>query len=248
MAFSTVILQVYLIYGLIFILFTILGFKILSRKRTRISITLSLTFLVPAVGILINIIYRTVDNYAFNLIGNKLTIIFSCLGLVNVYSFIKMIEKSKESFYLKKQVVISLVYFVLLLVLLLIPEGVDFEYGGVAGISGYNSRSLDPLDLGVPVWSNTFFIYGIIVSQLMTGLIIYLGVKQYNEMGKMGVFGKKYIQTLIGIILMDLVIIGSFLFNWLNSDIGRTIHLIISLCIVPSAIFLYLGLKQEKKK
>ncbi len=246
-AISTVLLQVYLVYGCIFILFLILGIKVLQRTRNRISVTLSMIFLIPALGILINILYRAVDNYAFNLIGNKLTIIFSCIGLTNILFFAKLIRRSKRSFTLKQQIIQSGVLFGLFLVLLIIPNGVEFEYNGIGGMTGYNQRSLDPLDLGVPVWSTAFFLYGTILSQVLAVWSIYIGRKQRLEMGTDSVFGKKYIQTLVGMLLMDIVILGTFIANWLNFDIGRQIHLIVSSCIIPSAIFLYLGLKQEKK-
>jgi hypothetical protein len=244
---STVILQVYLIYGVIFILFLFLGVKQLVRKRNRVSITLSLVFLIPALGILINIIYRTIDTYEFNLIGNKLTIILSCLGLINIYFFVQLISKSQLSFPLWKQISIFLIYLLLLSVLFIIPNGVEFEYNGIPGFEGYNNRSSEPLDLGVPVWSTAFFLYGMIVSQVVTIWLIFIAVKQFKEFGRHSIYGKKYMLTLIGLILMDVVIIGSFLFNWINTPLGRQINLISGIFIIPAAIFLHIGLKQEKQ-
>lgn len=245
---STVILQVYLIYGFIFILFVYLGIRSLIRKQNRIAITLSMVFLIPALGIFVNILYRTVDTYEFNLIGNKITIILSCLGLINIYFFARIIDISQKGFPLWHQISILVVYGLLLSVLLFIPNGVEFEYDGISGLEGYNSRSLDPLDLGVPVWSTSFFLYGLILSQLVVLFLIVNGVKQYNKIGRGNIYGRKYIRTLIGMILMDIVIIGSFVFNWLNSPIGRKINLYLGIAIIPAAILLYLGLKEEKRE
>lgn len=244
---STVIIQVYLIYGIIFLLFSFLGIKTLTRKRNRISITLSMIFIIPSLGILMNIIYRTIDKYQFNIIGNKITISLSCLGLIFIYFFAAIINQSQVAFPIRKQIWILIIYLSLLSVLFFIPNGVDFEYNGVAGIDGYNNRSLDPLDLGVPVWSTSFFLYGLIISQLLVIFLIFTGLLEYKEIGKGNIYGRKYIQTLVGLILMDIVIIGSFLFNWLNSPIGRKINLYLGICIIPAALFLYLGLKEEKK-
>jgi len=245
---STVILQVYLIYGLIFIMFSYFAIKALIRTRNRISITLSLVFIIPALGILTNILYRTIDTYQFNLIGNKITIILSCLGLINIYFFVELVSKSQVSFPLWKQITIFIIYAVLLSVLFFIPNGVEFEYDGVPGIDGYNNRDLDPLDLGVPVWTLAFFLYGLIISQALIIWLIYITVKQYKEFGKDSKYGRKYIQTVIGMILMDIVIVGSFVFNWLNIPIGRTINLVAGIFIFPAAILLYLGLRQEKEE
>ncbi len=245
---STVILQVYLIYGLIFIMFSYFAIKALIRTRNRISITLSLVFIIPALGILTNILYRTIDTYNFNLIGNKITIILSCLGLINIYFFVELVSKSQVSFPLWKQITIFVIYAILLSVLFFIPNGVEFEYNGVPGIEGYDTRVLDPLDLGVPVWTTTFFLYGLIISQALIIWLIYITVKQYKEFGKDSKFGRKYIQTLIGMILMDIVIVGSFVFNYINIPIGRTINLVAGICIFPAAILLYLGLRQEKEE
>ena len=243
---STVILQVYLIYGLIFIMFSYFAIKALIRTRNRISITLSLVFIIPALGILTNILYRTIDAYQFNLIGNKITIVLSCLGLINIYFFVELVSKSQVSFPLGKQIMIFVIYAALLSVLFFIPDGVVFEYKSGVGIQGYNSRDLD--DLGVPVWSTAFFLYGLILSQALIIWLIYITIKQYKEFGKDSVYGKKYIQTLIGMILMDIVIVGSFVFNWLNSELGRTINLVAGIFIFPAAILLYLGLRQEKEE
>ena len=245
---STVVLQVYLIYGLIFIMSSYFAIKALMRKRNRISITLAMIFLIPALGILANILYRTIDTYEFNLIGNKITIVLSCLGLINIYFFAELVSKSQVSFSLPKQLIIFAIYAALLSVLFIIPNGVEFEYGGVPGIEGYNNRDLIDLDLGVPVWTTEFFLYGLIVSQVLIIWLIYITVKQYKEFGKDSVYGKKYIQTLIGMILMDIVIVGSFVFNWLNTPIGRTINLVAGIFIFPAAILLYLGLRQEKEE
>lgn len=245
MDISTVILQVYGIYGALFILFAFLGVALLVRKRTRVSITLSLVFFIPAIGILINILYRAIDRYEFNLIANKLTIIFACLGLINILSFIMIIRESNKAYTVQTQIITFLIYLGLLLGLFLIPNGVEFEYKGVAGLTGYNTRRLEPLDLGVPVYSTIFFLYGMIVSQTVMGFIVFQGIKLYQEMGKNSLYRQKYIRTLIGLILMDIYIIGSFIFNWWNNPTGRNIHLIMSLCIIPATIFLYLGLKQE---
>ena len=243
---STVILQVYLIYGLIFIMFSYFAIKALIRTRNRISITLALVFIIPALGILTNILYRTIDTYQFNLIGNKITIILSCLGLINIYFFVELVSKSQVSFPIWKQITLFVIYAVLLSVLFFIPNGVEFEYNGVPGIDGYNNR--DPLDLGVPVWTTAFFLYGLIISQALIIWLISITVKQYKEFGKDSKYGKKYIRTLIGMILMDIVIVGSFVFNWLNTPIGRNINLVAGIFIFPAAILLYLGLRQEKEE
>ncbi|GAH02153.1 unnamed protein product, partial [marine sediment metagenome] len=203
--------------------------------------------IIPALGILTNILYRTIDTYQFNLIGNKITIILSCLGLINIYFFVELVSKSQVSFPIGKQILIFVIYAALLSVLFFIPNGVEFEYGGAPGINGYNNRELDPLDLGVPVWSTAFFLYGLILSQIVIIWLIVLVVKQYKEFGKKSVYGKKYIRTVIGMILMDIVIVGSFVFNWLNTSVGRTINLVAGIFIFPAAILLYLGLKQEKE-
>ena len=245
---STVILQVYLIYGLIFIMFSYFAIKTLVRTRNRISITLSLVFIIPALGILTNILYRTIDTYEFNLIGNKITIILSCLGLINIYFFVELVSKSQVSFPIWKQLVIFVIYAALLSVLFFIPNGVEFEYNGVPGIEGYNNRDVIDLDLGVPVWTTAFFLYGLILSQAIIIWLIVLVVKQYKEFGKDSIYGKKYIRTVIGMILMDIVIVGSFVFNWLNTPIGRTINLVAGIFIFPAAILLYLGLRQEKEE
>ncbi|MHA1584459.1 MAG: hypothetical protein ACTSVU_08780 [Promethearchaeota archaeon] len=232
---DTSLIQTFLVNGSIMLLFLFFGFKILTRHFTRKTVTLSFVFIIPAIGLLINILYRIFNNSEFNIIGNIITIVMTCFGLGFLYSFDMMLSKSEKTYTLFKQIMTHLLYLVLLCGLFFIPNGVTWDYTN-------NIR-------GVPVWSVYFCIYGLTFSQLMVFLILYFGLKLYSQMGgKKSKYSKKFINTIIGIILLDIVIVGNFIFNTLNEPLGRTILLILSVCIIPSAIFLYVGLKTEKKK
>lgn len=231
------------------VMFLIFGVLIMKRKRTRQTITLSAVFLVPAFGLMINILYRAIDAYAFNLVGNVITIYLTSFGLIHLLMFNLMLLKSGKAFTTFKQLLYTMLYGVLLAGLFVIGlqyGGVEWEYTGVAGEIGFLGRTTDPLDVGLPVWSVTFMIYGLIISQLGAFAVLYTGIRLYQQMGgKESKYSKKFIRAITGVILMDVVVVGNFIFNTLNTGLGRTILLVMSICIIPAGFFLYFGLRQK---
>jgi len=246
---ATAILQTFLINGTIMIMFLIFGVLIMKRKRTRQTMTLSAVFLVPALGLFINILYRAIDVYAFNLVGNVITIYLTSFGLFNLLMFNLMLLKSGKAFTTVKQLLYTALYGIWLAGLFLIGlkyGGVEWEYTGVSGMAGFLGRSTDPLDVGLPVWSVTFMIYGLIVSQSGAFTVLYTGLRLYKQMGgRDSKYSKKFIRAITGVILMDIVVVGNFIFNTLNTGLGRTILLVMSICIIPAGFFLYFGLRQK---
>ncbi|MHA1745645.1 MAG: hypothetical protein ACTSWW_06570 [Promethearchaeota archaeon] len=246
---ATAILQTFLINGTIMIMFAIFGGLIMKRKRTRQTITLSAVFLVPAFGLLINILYRAIDSYAFNIVGNVITIYLTSFGLIHLFMFNLMLLKSGKAFTTFRQLLYTTLYGVLLAGLFVIGlqyGGVEWEYDGVAGLAGYLGRVTEPLEVGVPVWSVPFMIYGLVISQLGAFAVLYTGIKLYRQMGGKGSkYSKKFIRSIAGVILMDVVVVGNFIFNTLNTGLGRTILLVMSICIIPAGFFLYFGLRQK---
>jgi hypothetical protein len=244
---ATAILQTFLINGTIMVMFILMGLKIVSRKRTRLSITLAMFFLVEASGLLVNVLYRVIDDYEFNIIGNKITIFLNSLGVINLLCFNLMLLKSEKVFTLNKQLMITIGYAIALGVLFFIPEGVEWAYESGRGLTGYNTRATDPLDVGVPVWSLYFGLYGLIVSQISFVFIISSAIQLYRSMGgSNSKFGKKYISNIIGILLFDVILAGNFLFNTWNDPTGRLALLIVSITIIPGALMVYWGLKKDE--
>lgn len=231
---ATELIQTFLVNGSIMLMFIFFGIKLLLQKRNRLSVTISGLFLIAALGLGMNIIYRIFNDQTFNIIGNKLTIIIISFSLIFLFSFTEIIKKSSFQYTVNKQMMFSSIYAICLCVLLIIPEGVTWDYS----TSTY----------GVPVWSWAFSIYGLLCSQTIIFLIVRNGIVTYRSMEeRTSIYVKKYQFSLIGLILLDLVIIGNYVFNALNTAAGRIILLGLSACIFPAAILLYLGFRQEKK-
>ncbi|UYP46702.1 hypothetical protein NEF87_002987 [Candidatus Lokiarchaeum ossiferum] len=248
---STAILQTFLINGSIMMMFLFWGYKIIARKRTRISLTLAGVFIIPAIGLFINILYRGFDNLQFNIIGNILTISLTIIGILQLFFFNQILFKSQKAFTLSKQFQYIGLFLVLLLGLFLIGifGGVQWQYDSGLNDIGYSTRLQDPLDVGVPVWSLAFCIYGLVISQSIAIAVIFSGFRLFKQMGgKSSKYSRKFIYSIIGILLMDLIVIGNFIFNTLNNPTGRTILLIVSITIIPAGFLLYAGLKEEKQK
>ena len=68
------ILQSVVIYGTIGIAVLILAINIVRRKKNRLANTIAAFYLWMAIAMFTNVAYRLVDNYDFNIIGNKIVI------------------------------------------------------------------------------------------------------------------------------------------------------------------------------
>ncbi len=229
------------------LMFFIFGYKLISRNRNRSTISMAALFFIAGMGLLINILYRLIDNLQFNKIGNLLTISLTMLGFFHLLMFDFIILKSTSGFSLKKQLSISIFFIILLIILFLIgiDNGVQWQYKSGMNELGYNSRSLDPLDLGVPVWNLSFSLYGLSLTIIILILISLSSSKIYKRMEKNDEYRKKYLYTILGVLLMSCVMIGNYCFNYINTDLGRTLFLFFSLCIIPAGIFLYYGLMED---
>ncbi len=243
--------QVFGIYGSMMVFFIIIGYKILKRRRSRLSLTCSMFYFLVAGAFLINIVYRVIGLHEVNIILNTMTFFLGCLGLLFLLLFNQILLKSEKVFTAKKQAAYIIGYLVLLsLYFVFMANGqVGFQYEDISTTEIYTLADDPQLqeDLGVPVWKWPFAIYGLIITQIVYGWTMYTGIKLRKKMGNTQ-FAKKYTYNLIGEMLFDVVPVGTILVNTINSELGRTILPLVSLMVIPAAILVYKGLKSEKKK
>lgn len=251
MAINTAILQNFLINGTVLITFLILGILIIKRKRNRLTWTLASFFFLTAIGIVFNITYRLLDDYNANLILNPLVVYFSCISLVSLFSFNQILLKSEQVFDSKKEIMIYVIVFIILLLSMFIPNGVEWQYvinikdDTALGLAAFQNRYEG--DIGVPVWDPLFGIFFIVISQIIMAMIINSTVQLNKKMGDPA-FRKKYIMSVIGMLLNDIVLLGNFISNTLNDPGIRSALLMVSLVIFPAAFLMFYGLGSSKNK
>ncbi|TFG07147.1 MAG: hypothetical protein EU539_05710 [Promethearchaeota archaeon] len=140
-------LTVYVVQGLVFLFFVTIAYKILKRDAKNENFMLSMFFISAATGFFINFIYALLVDELVVLILYYLTLFFIFLSPIFFLIFNILILKSKVKFNRKKQYTLIIIYAVILLGILMIPNGVKINEQ-----TGWR-----------PIWSFNLFIYLIII-------------------------------------------------------------------------------------
>ena len=229
---DTALLQTFLINGGTALAFFLVALSVLKRSGIkRISGTFALFFITIAIGLIVNVVYRIINEEYWNIVLNKVTIYFSALGVIFLYEFNLLIRFSENEITLKRQIVLFVIYALLLSFLFFIADGVTWDYS--------------PGIYGVPVWSPLFAWYGGLLCQGLFVLILYTSAKisaQFSDIQAK----KKYRFTIVAILMFDFILVGNFVANGLNIPIVRTIFLVGSgISIVFGTYWLYQGTKRN---
>ncbi|UYP46285.1 hypothetical protein NEF87_002570 [Candidatus Lokiarchaeum ossiferum] len=228
-------IQTFVFNGIIIILFVIFSYFLLKRNRNRLSMSLTLYFLTISVGLILNIIYRAIDEETVNIVLNIFTIYFTTLAGVQLLNFVLNLYFSSQIHTLKRQLIYTIIYAVALLGLPII--GIIFDQVSWGPIAG------------VPIYEFSFGFYGLICSQIIFVFIIYYAMKIKTKMGA-NKYSTKFMRSIVGILCFDLQLIGAYLAHTFGGDSTdspmRLIGLIFQLIfILPGAFLLYFGLKKE---
>lgn len=226
-------LQVYIAQGLIGVFFLFFAYKILKHSKRRLNLTLSGCYFTISIGIFINFIYAPLTNESIVLILYYATIFFLLINIVFLLMFVIILQKSEKVITLKKQLIITIIYAVLLLCMVLIPEGV----------------TINESTEWKPVYSLVFFLY-IIILLFAVGftptLIISIQIyKQFQD----ELIKKRWRFFIIGTCLLYFFAFGTYLSNTLNVQTFRTIWSIISIfLVITSPYLIYYGVVKKLKK
>jgi len=112
------------------IVFVVLAFKIIKRKRDRSTITLSLFYFILSIGLILNIVFVLLTPTNNELLLRTLYVLsafFIAFSFAFNLIFINVILKLKDEFTIKKMAVIIGACGIIILLLYLIPEGVTFD-------------------------------------------------------------------------------------------------------------------------
>ena len=254
MALDQIILQTVVLNGLIACFFLAFGLNLLYRHFQKIKesgspenrlLTLAYFFILDAISLIINLVYRLVDQYEINLWLNKMTIILSSFSYIFLISFNLMLKKSERVFTRQRQRILYLAYFLILCVLFIVPNGVDWEYDNGIGATAFLNRSLNPLDLGNPIYSTFFGLYGIIVNGFAFLYLIYLIIGISGKLKADIVLYRKFVFGMIGMLHFGILILSAFVAHMTALEIIRQIGTIINLIGVIMAFVIWFSFKKS---
>jgi len=215
------IIQIYVIQGLFTIFFLFMSYKILKRGKKRLNLYLSSFYLFSGTGGIINMIYAILEEEVIVHALYFTTYYLICFSLVFVLVFVLILVKPTNTFGTKSQLFIISISGILLLGLLIIPNGFTIN------------RSTN----WKPNWSLGFFIYSTIICTFVSIIpTIYYSIRIYSKFENQHL-KKKWKYFLMGLFAFFFLFYGTSFSNTLNNDGFRFIWSLISL---PTLIALYL--------
>jgi hypothetical protein len=103
---------------------------------------------------------------------------------------------------------------------------------------------------GIPVWSTMFTLYAIILAQGLFIATIIVVIRIYRKFSDIKL-KRKYMSSIIAIILFDIIQVGGYLNNWYiiqrSAPDFSTWFLYMSALILPAIILLWIGTRRQQK-
>ncbi len=213
--------QIYVVQGLFALFFLCMAYIVLRRGRKTLNVYLGSFYLSVTVGGIINIIYANIFHETVVYVMHFLTYYLFCFSMIFLLIFVLILINPAKKITVKYQILILVVLGLIILGLLLIPNGIIIK-------ASTNWK---------PNWDWFFFLYSVIVcSSLIIIPTIYYSIKIYIKF-ESDYLKKKWKYFLVGIFAYFFLYYGTSLSNTLNDDLFRFIWSLISL---PTLIALYL--------
>ncbi len=221
--------QIYIIQGLFALFFLYMAFRVLRRGTKRLNIYLSSFYISVTIGGIINMIYATIFDPTIVFIMHFITYYLFCFSMAFLLIFVLILIKPGKQIKFEIQLFILIIFGLLVLSLLLIPNGIKIN-------DSTNWK---------PDWSLNFLIYSMVVCSIMVIIpTVYYSLKIYikfeNEYLK-----KKWKYFLIGIYAYFFLYYGTSISNTLNNDSFRFIWSLISLPTLISLYLIYYGVGRQ---
>ncbi|MBY8985946.1 MAG: hypothetical protein KGD65_12805 [Candidatus Lokiarchaeota archaeon] len=222
-------LQIYVIQGCFALFFFYMAIVVLRRGKKKTNLYLSSFYLFTAIGGLINIIYANifVENIVYIL--HFITYFVLCYSLIFLLIFTLILIKPGDTFKTKSQVILLILAGILLLGLLLIPNGIQ----------------INQTTNWKPNWSWSFFLYSVLVCSVI--IIVptsYYSIKIYSKFENQHL-KKKWKYYLLGMLAYFFLYYGTSFSNTLNNDSFRLIWSILSLPTLISLYLIYYGVGRQ---
>ncbi|MFX0073555.1 MAG: hypothetical protein ACFFAO_20960 [Candidatus Hermodarchaeota archaeon] len=223
------ILQVFVLQLGMGIFFLILGILILRRKKGRINVIFSGFFISTFIGVLLNVIYATLTDVNAIRVLNFWTYFFGTFAMIFLMVFNLIVYKSEKIIDSQKQLTIIIIFGVLLLLSVFIPDSII--------IRKENNY--------VPQWSIFYVLYYVIITMAIAIIpAIFYAIKIYQKMESPEI-KKKWTFYVIGVLMFYTWWLGISFINVINDPTIRLIWNIISLSLFLCAYFMYYGVGRQ---
>lgn len=214
-------------------IFLFIAIKLLRRTRPRPIITLSIFYFLTSSGLIFNMVHviiRTIDPEDVVLLKviYFLTFYPPLFSGIFILTFIICILKLGDVFTLKKQLIITLIYGFVTLLIYFIPDGVTFT------------------EQGLPIYSWPFFIAIYISFTLFIAMPTIWYSRRLIRTFQDKRLKKKLFTFLLGVFGIYLVVYGVTLYStWQNPFFSMIWSVVTFLLMIPSAILIYYGIGRE---
>ena len=214
-------------------LFLFLAIKLLRRNQQRPTVTLCMLYILSASGLIFNAIFLLIaafqpENEVLLLVIYFLSYFPMLFSPVFILTFIISILKLGDVFTIKKQLIITLIYGVIVFIIFFTPDGITFNEQWRPSYS----------------WGFLTLVYISLTVFIVLPTLWYSRrlIKTFQD--KM--LKRKLITFIIGIYGMLTSIYGTVLYlTWQNSLFSSLWSSITTFIIIPSAIFIYYGIGRD---
>jgi len=222
--FSRIII-IFFSQSFIIVVFCILGFKLIKRKRERAQIALFLFYIILSFGLILNIAFVLLTPTNNEVLLRTLYIFssfFIAFPFVFNVLFLNILLKMEEVFTLGKMAVIVVVYGVVCFSLYLVPEGIVFSSNWVPTYSF-------PLFIVLYIYFTVF----------MTVPTVFYSIRLYRLVRAQNL-KKRYQLYMIGIVIMLATIYGGIYFITTNNQLFKTIYSVFAFIFeITSGLLVY---------
>ena len=228
--------RLFLIFGIgaiLIVFFSFMSYRILSYKKAKLNIYISLFFIFILIGAILNILYAIIQIEPIPLALHLVTNFIVSFALIFLLVANKIIIESEMRFGTKKQLKVMLRYGVILaLMLVFVP------FGQVTINTATNWR---------PVWGIFYFLY-ITVIVIIFAVIptILSSINILREFSK-GEAKSKYAFFIIGTFGEYSYLFSAFFNNFLDNDAFRQFASIYALSIILWCFLVYYGIGRQLK-
>ncbi|TFG08874.1 MAG: hypothetical protein EU539_01010 [Promethearchaeota archaeon] len=227
------IIQVYVVQGLIGVFFLYLTYLILKRDKKRLNIIFSGFYIIGAIGVFVNFIYAPLTVELVVLVLYYITIFCFLFAPIFLVVMELILLKSEKVIDNKKQLMIIIIYGLLVLGMVFIPNGVIIN------------ETTD----WKPKWSLPYFLYTVLILSIGAVLPGLYFSKQIYGQFEDEKLKKKWKFFMIGIVGLYVLVYGTLVSNLLNIQTFRLTWSIISLILItipPYMIYYGVGRQIEK--
>lgn len=222
-------IQIYIVQGLFALFFLYMAYIVLKRGRKALNLYLSSFYLSVTIGGVINMIYANIFNETIVFILHFLTYFLFCFSMIFILNFVLILIKPAKQITLKIQLLILIIFGILILGLLFIPNGIRIN-------AGTNWK---------PDWNWYFLIYSVIIcTSIIIIPTIYYSIKIYIKF-ESDYLKRKWKYFLVGISAYFFLYYGTSFSNTLNDDTFRFIWSLISLPTLISLYLIYYGVGRQ---